>query len=144
MDLTAPQNCLCFNLRRATRAVTQAYDAALRPAGLTASQFSLLSAIPGAGATTMRELADALGMDRTTLTRNLQPLIREGLVAVGVGKDQRQRLVSLERKGVERLAAARKLWRAMQNSTVDSFGAAEATALLQALGAVTDAAGHQR
>lgn len=136
MDLSAPQNCLCFNLRRAARVVSQAYDSALKPAGLTAPQFSLLAMASGGDPLTMHGLADALGMDRTTLTRNLKPLIREGLVDVVTGGDQRQRLVSLSRTGVKRLALARKHWRTMQDDMVQSFGETESAALLQALGRI--------
>ena len=66
------QNCTCFNLRKATRAVTQLFDEALKPAGLYATQFTLLAAISFRKDATITELSKALIMDRTTLTRNLK------------------------------------------------------------------------
>ncbi|MEE8273100.1 MAG: MarR family transcriptional regulator, partial [Alphaproteobacteria bacterium] len=66
--------CTCFNLRKAARAVTQLYDAALGPSGLRATQFSLIAALGVRGAPTISQLAKAMVMDRTTLTRNLKPL----------------------------------------------------------------------
>ena len=71
MNLSDSSNCLCFNLRKAARALTQTYDAALKPAGVTAPQFALLSTLAGYGPVSLSDLAAALGMDRTTLTRNL-------------------------------------------------------------------------
>jgi len=133
MDLMSPENCMCFNLRRATRAITKAYDAALKPAGLTSSQFSLLSVVAGDGPLSMQDLASGLGMDRTTLTRNLQPLLRDNLIAVQAGDDQRQRLIKLGRRGRKRLDHAKACWQTVQGNVVSAFGKTEAQGLLQAL-----------
>ncbi len=133
MDLTSPENCMCFNLRQATRAITQAYDAALKPIGITGPQFTMLSVMASSKPLTMLELAAALKMDRTTLTRNLKPLLREGLVEVQTGTDQRQRMIKLTRKGITRRKRAEKNWRSVQDKIVGLFGKKESTALLQAL-----------
>ncbi len=84
VDLTA---CTCANLRKAARAVTQVYDQALRPTGLKATQFTMLATLSNRGDLPLSRLAEALVMDRTTLTRNLKPLVGKGLVRI----DQDQR-----------------------------------------------------
>ena len=77
--------CACANLRKATRAVTQVYDAALRPSGLKATQFTLLATLATLGDPPLTRLAEAMVKDRTTLTRNLKPLIAKGSVRVAEG-----------------------------------------------------------
>ncbi|HEY9847811.1 MAG TPA: MarR family transcriptional regulator, partial [Candidatus Caenarcaniphilales bacterium] len=89
------QVCACFNLRKASRAVTQLYDKVLQPSGLLATQFTLLSAIALTGSVTITRLAQELVMDRTTLARNLKPLERQGLIQIKPGQDQRTRIVTL-------------------------------------------------
>ena len=79
--------CACFNLRKAMRTVTHLYDEALKPAGLRATQFTVLASTRNLGPVSVNQLAEKMVMDRTTLTRNLKPLERDGLIAVrqGVG-----------------------------------------------------------
>ena len=91
--------CACFNLRKATRVVTQLYDEALKPAGLRSTQFAVLAATRALGPVSVNQLAEWIVMDRTTLTRNLKPLERDGLIAVRAGDDLRVRQVSLTAKG---------------------------------------------
>src|SRR5690348_18504405 len=93
------QRCVCGNLRMAARLVTQRYDDALRPAGLRIMQFTLLARLHAAGTLTMTELAEAASLDRTTLTRNLKPLIERGYVRTMLGKDRRERLVEVTDSG---------------------------------------------
>lgn len=126
----AARACLCFNLRKTARVVTQRYDDALRPAGLKTTQFSLLVATRLAGEITMTRLADALGMDRTTLTRNLRPLEEEGLIAVAPGRDRREREVTVTAKGEARLGKALPLWRRAQAETMARLGHERAARLL--------------
>ena len=105
--------CTCFRLRRASRRVTQVYDHELAAAGLSLNQYSILRRSerePRA----LGGLADELGMDRTTLTRNLSPLVDAGLVETVRGRDARQRLVAVTAPGRDRLAAAKPLWRRAQ------------------------------
>ena len=106
--------CACFNLRRATRMVTQLYDEALKPAGIRATQFTVLVAIGSGGPISVNQLADRIVMDRTTLTRNLKPLEREGLIAVRPGDDFRVREVSLTAKGRKTLKRSYPLWERVQ------------------------------
>ena len=84
------QNCLCLNLRRGARRLTQAYDRALRPSGLKITQFQLLAAVGKFVRTPLNPLADFMGMDRTTLTRNLAVLDRDGHVRVEPGEEDRR------------------------------------------------------
>src|SRR2546423_640839 len=85
LDMSAAQNCVCFNLRRVTRKVTQFYDAEMRRHGIRPTQGSILSSLITRDSWNMAELSDWLGMERTTLVRNLRPLQRDGLVQITGG-----------------------------------------------------------
>src|SRR5918994_5013719 len=87
--------CACANLRKAARAVTQLFDAALAPSGLKSTQFTLLVTSRLSGEATINGLAERMAMDRTTLSRNLKPLVRDGLLEVSPGGDGRTRLVRI-------------------------------------------------
>lgn len=115
-------SCTCQNLRQATRVVTQHYEQVLEPIGLKITQLPVLAAAASMGPVPMSRLAEALVMDRTTLTRNLQPLERAGLVQVESGSDRRARLVSTTRQGLETLYAALPLWKQAQSSMVEALG----------------------
>lgn len=104
--------CLCLAVQRASRAVGRSFDEAFRPLGLTNWQFSLLATLSQMEAFTVTRLADAMGMDRTTITSNLKPLARRGLVLIGAdGSDRRVRRISLTAQGQELIAQAGALWR---------------------------------
>ena len=93
LDFTVPENCVCFNLRWVTRAVTQFFDAEMRRHGIRPTQGTILLALNAKESWTMAELSDCLGLERTSLVRNLQPLQRDGLVtADGGGRGNRSRL----------------------------------------------------
>lgn len=105
-------HCLCFAAQRAARALARRFDEALRPVGLTSGQFSLLMSLNRPEPATVGEVASLLGMDRTTLTANLKPLEREGLVGSAVDPaDRRGRLLVLTAKGKTKLKAALPIWR---------------------------------
>ena len=107
--------CLCLHVQRAARAVARRYDDALRPMRLTNGQFSLLMSLNRAEAPSIGSVAALLGMDRTTLTANLKPLERRGLVKVAVDPaDRRSRLMMLTSAGRTLLAAAIPLWKRAQ------------------------------
>src|SRR5215468_6097624 len=109
--------CLCLHLQRAARAVARRFDAALRPLGLTNGQFSLLVSLNRAEPPSIGSVAALLAMDRTTLTANLKPLERRGLVKVAVdAADRRSRLMSLTPAGRALLAAAIPLWKRAQTT----------------------------
>lgn len=115
--------CVGFNTRRATRLITQYYDRMLAPAGIRSTQYSLLSLLAMMGEAPMQEVAYVLAMDRTTLTRNLNPLVRAGLVKVHVGSDRRSRPLTLTPKGKSTLEKALPLWQKAQSRIVDEIGA---------------------
>ncbi|MGH7045842.1 MAG: MarR family winged helix-turn-helix transcriptional regulator [Stellaceae bacterium] len=104
-------SCLCLHLQRAARAVARHFDEAMRPLGLTSGQFSLLMSLNRPQPPGMTEVAAVLAMDRTTLTANLKPLQRRGLVEVNVGeRDRRSRRLSLTAAGRGLLSAAYPVW----------------------------------
>ena len=115
--------CVGFNTRRATRLVTQYYDKALAPTGLRSTQYSLLNALSMLGEASMQDLSIMMAMDRTTLTRNLSPLLKKGLVKVSVGSDRRSRPIKITPRGKSALEEALPYWQKAQSHIVDSFGA---------------------
>jgi DNA-binding MarR family transcriptional regulator len=131
--------CACFNLRRASRSVTQLYDAALRPAGIRATQFTLLALLSGTGKVRITRLAQAAGMDYTTLVRNLNVLEREGLARSHETEDGRVREVSLSPKGEGVLERAMPLWEKAQGRLKSKLGSESLGRMLADL-AVTAAA----
>jgi DNA-binding MarR family transcriptional regulator len=116
INFRACQSCACASLRRATRAVTHHYDEIMRGSGLRSTQFTILSTLVQTGPMAMSRLAAFLGVERTTLTRNLKPLTREGLVEPRVEKDGRVRKVAITAKGEAAARDAFPLWRRAQNS----------------------------
>ena len=121
LDETA--DCACLNLRGTARAVTQMYDEVLRPSGLRATQFSVLAAVATEGPASMTVIAGALVMDRTTLTRNLKPLMGRGLVKPDKSADdRRQRRIVITREGKAVLAKALPLWKKAHGKIVTGIG----------------------
>ena len=117
-DLT----CICIELRNAAQAVTRLYDQQLVAAGITVTQLSQLNHIRKLGAPTLKALAEATGLDRSTLGRNVGLLVNLGLVSMTRGKDARTRVVSLTRKGASALRQAAPLWFDVQNELIDKLG----------------------
>lgn len=115
-------DCTCFNLRKAARAVTQLFDEAMRPLGLRGTQFTMLVIARMNSDVPVTVMAEKMVMDRTTLTRNLRPLERMGLVETVRGEDRRTRLVRLTPKGNGVLGDALPLWRSAQARVVASIG----------------------
>jgi len=120
--LAAVRQCACFNIRKAARAVTQRFDDHLRPTGLRATQFSLLTSLAVMEKATITELADQAVMDRTTLKRNLELLEEQGLVRIQPGQDARVREVSLTRAAHQRLLEALPYWQEAQLEMIRSLG----------------------
>ena len=115
LTLHVRDHCLCMHVRRAARALARRYDEALRPTGLTNGQFSLMMSLNRPAPPAMGDVSALLAMDRTTLTANLKPLERRGLVAVAVdGADKRSRRLSLTKAGRDVLAAAVPIWKRAQ------------------------------
>jgi DNA-binding MarR family transcriptional regulator len=133
LDAIETLPCVCASLRRATRALARVYDGALAPHGLRTTQFSILARLDVEGPSTLSRFASRLGMDRTTLTRELRPLVDLGLVSLATGDDRRQRVASLTEAGRERLEAARPTWLATQTEVAASFGLERTRAVLAEL-----------
>ncbi|MFO1129287.1 MAG: MarR family winged helix-turn-helix transcriptional regulator [Rhodospirillales bacterium] len=114
--------CVCARVRRAARAMTQLYDAALAPAGLTVAQFSLLQNLRRLAEPHIAALAEATGLDRSTLGRNLRLLEMAGLVRLDPGGDRRMRLVSVTAQGERTVAEAMPLWRRVQADVIGRLG----------------------
>ncbi|MEO7002808.1 MAG: MarR family winged helix-turn-helix transcriptional regulator [Ktedonobacterales bacterium] len=112
--------CVCHNTRKAARAVTRLYDELLRPSGLRATQLTLLMFINALGESAISTLADQLVMDRTTLARDLKPMVTAGLVAISAGSDRRTRIIQLTAAGQLALFNALPLWREAQGRLVDT------------------------
>jgi len=126
----AELRCLCATSRMATRVLTRRYDEALRPYGLRTTQYSILSRLADEGPMTVGRLAGRLATERTTLSRELGPLGRRGLVEVAAGEDRRRRVVTLTPTGRSALDGARPAWTAVQADTREALGDATADRLL--------------
>ncbi|MCB1164717.1 MAG: winged helix-turn-helix transcriptional regulator [Leptospiraceae bacterium] len=131
--------CLCLNLRKASRLITQYYDQILEPSGVRCTQLTILAAISRIGDRSLTDLAQALAMDRTTLTRNLKPLEKHGWVIRVKGQDVRSRHYALSTEGEEALRAALPLWEEAQRSIVSMLGDSRRKRLFQHLLRVTAA-----
>ena len=134
MPSAASPACACGRLRRAARALTQLYDDAMAPAGLRVTQFSLLRTLANEGPRRITELADRQLLDRTALSRNLDPLIEKGLVAVAPGRDARTREVALTAKGTAALRRAEPYWKEAQADVAARIGVAKLDGLIATLG----------
>lgn len=118
------RQCICLNLRRGARQVTQFYDDHLRSSGLRTTQFQLLAAISKVGPTPQQPLADVMGMDRTTLTRNLALLEKQDFVRITQSRtDRREREVDLTPAGRKILKQALPLWREAQSAMKQKMSA---------------------
>jgi DNA-binding MarR family transcriptional regulator len=110
----APSGCSAKKLRQLSRRVSQHFDAIVAHAGLKTTQYSLLSQIQALGPIRPGDLAHAMEMDASTLTRNLQPLVAQGWVSVGPGEDGRSRLVSITALGREKRIQSQREWKRAQ------------------------------
>jgi DNA-binding MarR family transcriptional regulator len=135
-------SCTCGSLRRASRRVSQFYDTALAPIGIKSTQYSILSEIERGrleGPVTMRELAAAMVMDRSTLGHNLRPLQRDRLLALRLQpRDRRKRYVELTAQGRSVLRRARRMWRAAEERFEKLFGKQHAAELRAVLWRITN------
>lgn len=128
------RRCHCTALRKASRRISQLYDAALAPSGLKTTQRAILAQIGRSQPATVGELADALVMDAGGLAHTLKPLVRDGLVAIGVDpQDRRTRLIRLTSTGKARLKQSDVLWEAAQRSFEKGFGGSQSRALREVI-----------
>lgn len=117
---TAP--CICFRVRRASRALTRLYDEALEPAGLTVTQFSILRNSERMDGPTLSQLAEHTGHERSALWRTVQPLIRDGLLTLDTGGGDRTRRLRLTDAGREAMARGEPHWRETQSKVEARLG----------------------
>lgn len=113
--------CTCFRLRKLTRAISRLYDQHLGTVGLKTTQYSVLAHASRA-ARPVAEMADLLGLDRTTLTRNLKPLIEAGWITLENGSDSRQRIVTISAAGRAKVEQGYVAWRAAQDAFEQLMG----------------------
>lgn len=129
-----PSRCSCTALRKASRRISQLYDAALVPSGLKITQRAILAQIRRSEPTTVGRLADALVMDAGALAHTLKPLDRDGLISTDVDPcDRRNRLVRLTPAGHSRLAESDVLWEDAQRGFEAAFGRVKSEALRGAM-----------
>lgn len=118
----AAPRCTCFRVRKLARLMSQRFDRALAPAGINLNQYSILRRA-GAGDRTIGELARELGMDRSTLSRDLQPLLAAGWASLTQGSDARQRFVRVTAAGRRVVTRAMPHWQRAQDALGDGIGA---------------------
>lgn len=135
-DTSAALRCIGFNIRRTDRVLTQFYDEMLAPSGLSAPQFGLLAVIAQVEPVPINQLAEIMDIDRTTLTRNLELLVKQGLVQNEEGEDRRMRLVLLTEEGEQALERAWPLWEEAQARIERALGGERFDALLNELATV--------
>ncbi len=133
MDLRKPKHCIALHLASAAKGVTRQLDAALRPLGLTSAQFFTLNALDLEGEGTTTDLAQRLGSDRTTMSRNLDLMVRRGWVHRAAPDATQQRVCSLAPAGADLVRLARKAWKQGQADLTRSLGKSDAKALIRIL-----------
>ena len=127
------RGCVCFALRRAARAVTQFYDRALKSHGLRVTQLSILVGASQFGTVPLAKLAEVLGMDRTTLLRNVRPLVKRRLLEVELDADSRKTEIRATPGGRAILLRVYPDWRQAQNQALASLEGSDWSESLQAL-----------
>ncbi|HET7716432.1 MAG TPA: MarR family transcriptional regulator [Bauldia sp.] len=128
-DLMEVADCLCLAARRASRSLSRSYEQQLRPHGIRIGQFSVLTVLILRGPMTIGSLADFLGVERTTLTRNLALIESKRWVAIHPGKDARSRVVEVTPAGRAKVATAAPAWRAAQEAARKAIGPAGVASL---------------
>jgi DNA-binding MarR family transcriptional regulator len=134
------RSCTCYNLRRAARAITRLYDDFLRPSGLRTTQVSLLMSAKLRGPVTLTKLASLTVTERTTLTRNLTILEKNGFIRIEQGSDRRERQVTLTEQGEQALLVAIPLWEKAQAHIEKGLGEDRLGSLLKDLSEIVSRA----
>jgi DNA-binding MarR family transcriptional regulator len=138
MDARINLPCLCANVRRASRVLSQMYEESMRPLGLRMTQFSILQALSLTGPKLQGDLAEFLALDSTSFTRALQLLRKRGWVNTEMGKDRRERRVSLSSQGEIELARAQPAWEAVQKEVGSLLGEERRRGLIELSTAVAN------
>lgn len=134
--------CACYNLRRASRAVTQVFDAYFEEVGLKSTQFTVLAAVAyeSAGKPTVTYLANALVLEQSSLSRNLAVLERQGFIRLSPGEDKRERIVVLTRAGRAAVVRGYPVWKQAQSAISLALDPKELEAQLRSLRRLTKTA----
>lgn len=128
-SIAAPKGCTNFKTRQLGRLLSRHYDAELAKVGLKTTQYSLLTHVLRLGPIAPGELARQMGLEASTLTRNLQPLVAEGWLLQGAGADARSRLVSITASGRQKHVEAQRHWKAAQQNINAALGPDRVSAL---------------
>jgi DNA-binding MarR family transcriptional regulator len=127
--LAKPQGCTNLRLRRLSRLVSRHYDAHVAASGLKTTQYSMLSHVMHLGPLRPVDLARAMNIEASTLTRNMKPLVAAGWLTQGEGADARSRLIAITDEGRAKRAEAQAHWRAAQTGLNDLLGVERVVAL---------------
>lgn len=127
------ESCLCMDVRAAARRLTERYDEALAPSGITITQFSQLHLIRSLGKPTLKELSAASDLERSTLGRNIRVMEKDGLVDLKPGDDARTRTIQISSKGNAAFKKAVPLWLEVQEERRNLIGAEERKQLVNQL-----------
>jgi DNA-binding MarR family transcriptional regulator len=118
IDFLTCRQCVCTAARRRSRELTRTFEKAMRGSGVRGTQFTLLAMLVQTGPTPTTRLADFLGLERTTLTRNLRPLVRDGFVRIDEDEDRRVRKVAITPAGEEAARRAYPFWKKAQDAAL--------------------------
>lgn len=118
-------DCVCYEFRKTARQIINYYDAALKETDLKSNQFIILAAVAYMGKTNFKNLAEFVGIDQSTLARNLVTVEKQGFVTVNSGMNKREKIISLSRKGKNKLASAFPYWQKAQREIVHHLGSDE-------------------
>ena len=121
-DVMQARSCVGARVRRTSRALTSFYNDRVKAAGIRITQWPILAALRAAGALTITELAEAVGTDQSTISRNIRPLVRDGLVDLSEETDGRKRHARLTPRGVAKFNEAYPLWKAAQDEVLAFVG----------------------
>ncbi len=124
LKLTECLDCVCYEIRKTARFVINYYDAALRDADLKSNQFLILVAVAYLKSPNFTKLADFVGIDQSTLARNLVTVEKQKLVSVKPGKNRREKLITLTKKGEQKIEKSFPLWKKAHGRLVGGIGAA--------------------
>jgi DNA-binding MarR family transcriptional regulator len=133
-----PALCPAFNIRAASRVITQLFDEILKPTGLQITQFAVLVGVISLDSPSINQLAKGLVMDRTTLTRNLKPLEKEGLIKITSGDDKRNHFVKITPKGKSAMEKTLPYWEKARTVVSEEFGQKHLDGLLKDLASVRE------
>ena len=124
-------SCPCLNLRRASKVLTSLFNEQMKDSGVLITQLPVLGALKVDGALPLTRLAKILDMDRTTLSRNVNPMLKLGLLSQGPGLDRRNRILEITTKGAQALEKALPLWDGAQNKVKELLGEEGLAVLLE-------------